>query len=443
MERYSLEHIHHEIATQFRDDKLSDAVALALSKAPKKRATLLIAITVVLVALLGTGVSIADGQDSEPIILDTATTTEERATRSWAQNSAPESATYTPTLTPCRVYLPMVLKNYIPSPVASTTIDPTQGGQLTSPNGRVDLDFPPGTVSESTVVTYTQQTAPSQSAGSLAFAGTSFDISATDTHGNPVTSFSQVFNMTIAYADADWQNAGITDETTLNVHWWDGATWNALLPCAGCSHDTDDNEFVISLDHLTEFALLGAKPPTPTPTNTPTPSPTNTPSPTPTPTATSTPTATVTSTPTDTPTSTPTLTPTCTPTNTPTPTATPTLTVTPTSTPVAVYEGNQITLDPVARMWDGCSTAFWVELLDEDDLIFVTVEFFDSDGNSILFVGDWAAPQGSWWDLEDITRLGPGYCGRAIVQTHEDVVYPGGPLYKPVRVEVVTACDCP
>jgi hypothetical protein len=414
VERYTPGQIHREIASQVRDDKLRDAVALALSRASKERAALLIAITVVLIALLGTGVSIAGGQDSKPIVLDPVMTTEECATRLWVQNLGSESATHTPTRTPagtptsCRVYLPMVLKNYNPSPAASTTIDPGKGGELTSPDGRVQLDFPPGAVNESTVVTYTQRTAPSQSTGGLAFADTSFDISATDTNGNPVTSFSQTFNMTVAYADTDWQNAGIANETTLNVYWWDGAAWNALLPCTGCSHNTDDNEFVISLDHLTEFALLGAKPPTPTRTNTPTP--TDTPTPTPTKTATSTTTPT----------------PTCTPTNTPTPT------VTPTPTPIAAYEGNQITLDPVARMWDGCSTAFWVKPLDGGP-IFVTVDFLTLGGNEILFVGNWVGA-GSWFDLEDIVDLVSGYCGRAVVETHDNVAYPGPPLYEPVRV---------
>jgi hypothetical protein len=563
MERYTPEQIHHEIATQVRDDKPRNAVASALSKTPNERVALLIAMTVILIALLGTGAR-AVNRDSEPIILEPIVKAEECTTRFWMQNVGSEStaitcvfkdeggqtimllhspfippgeikiidmayqgpiptgyvgwveisadqpiaaeieppkcetsktflhgvmkewgdnvctsvvqitlelgehsatstsvefyteegeallmlfdpaqtgnwvidlgiienlpsgykgyikvrvnpgvsveaeiieqrceitptptSTSTPTVTstptstststPYRVYLPLVLKNYTPFPVASTTIDPGEDGELTSPDGRVQLDFPAGAVSESTVVAYTQRTTPSQSSGSLAFAGTSFDIWATDTNGNPVINFSQTFNMTIAYADADWQNAGITDETTLNVYWWDGTAWNGLLPCTDCSHNTDSNEFVISLNHLTEFALLGVKPPTPTPTNTPTP------------------------------------------------------TITP--TPVAVYEGNQITLDPVARMWDGCSTAFWVKPLDGGP-IFVIADFLTLEGDEILFVGNWV-DSGSWFDLEDIVDLRSGYCGRAVIETHDSIVYPGPPFYEPVRVEVMTACDCP
>ena len=122
---------------------------------------------------------------------------------------------------------------------------------------------------------------------------------------------------------------------------------------------------------------------------------------------------------------------------------TPTLPVTPTPAPIAVYEGNQITLDPVACMWNSCSTAFWIKLLDEDDVIFVTVAFSDLRDNAILMVSDYVRPEGDWWwDLEYFAEyLGSEYCGRLVIETHEDHLDP--PLYKPVRVEVMTACDCP
>ncbi len=94
-------------------------------------------------------------------------------------------------------------------------------------------------------------------------------------------------------------------------------------------------------------------------------------------------------------------------------------------------------------MWNSCSTAFWVKLLDED-VLFITVAFFDLEGIQIgSFYGDYVGPEGSWWDLEYFADdLGPGFCGRLELRTHEDVDLHEGPLYKPVRVEVVTACDC-
>ena len=77
-----------------------------------------------------------------------------------------------------------------------------------------------------------------------------------DTDGDPVNSFNQPFTMTLFYNDSDWQNAGIADENDLNVYWWNGSTWIGMLPCAGCSHDTVHNKFVLVLDHLTEFTIM-------------------------------------------------------------------------------------------------------------------------------------------------------------------------------------------
>ena len=133
-----------------------------------------------------------------------------------------------------------------------------------------------------------------------------------------MTAFYQPYDLTIQYADSDWQQAGISDESSLNLYWWNGSQWVGLLPCAGCSLDTQNNQIVVLLNHLTEFALLGQAGAMETPT------------PTATPTTTQTPTPTSTTTATQTPTKTPAFTNTPTPTNTATATPTPTETVTPT-----------------------------------------------------------------------------------------------------------------
>jgi hypothetical protein len=146
--------------------------------------------------------------------------------------------------------------------MATVTIDAETGGTFTSPDEMVQLNFPTGAVSETTVVTYTEQMTPSQGTGSFLFADTSFDISATDANGNPVTKFLQPFTMSITYQETDWQNAGIEDESYLNIYWWDGSTWVGLLPCISCEHNMTNNQFTIALNHFTEFALLGDdKPP--------------------------------------------------------------------------------------------------------------------------------------------------------------------------------------
>jgi hypothetical protein len=138
-----------------------------------------------------------------------------------------------------------------------TIIEPESGGELTSPNGMVQLNFPPGAVISKTTIIYTEQLTPSTGTGNLLFAGTSFDISAIDANGDPVTNFSKHFTMTVSYTDTDWLNAGISDENQLNIYWLDGSDWVGLRSCAGCLHEPAANRFIIILDHLSEFALLG------------------------------------------------------------------------------------------------------------------------------------------------------------------------------------------
>jgi hypothetical protein len=84
-----------------------------------------------------------------------------------------------------------------------------------------------------------------------------------------VTSFPASYTIRLTYQDSDWQSAGIADESLLNLAYWDTANgqWVNMLPCAGCSLDSEQNHLVAILNHLTEFALIGsiatdAEPPT-------------------------------------------------------------------------------------------------------------------------------------------------------------------------------------
>ncbi|MFQ5340173.1 MAG: peptidoglycan DD-metalloendopeptidase family protein [Anaerolineae bacterium] len=145
------------------------------------------------------------------------------------------------------------------APGSTSYISPTQGGQISSPDGRVQVAVPAGSISTTTTMTLTEQAATTQSMGDLLFAGTSFKLEAAQAAGDPVTAFDQPYTITIHYGDADWQTAGIWPEAGLNLAYWDADTsaWINLLPCAGCSLDTTNNVLVAMLDHLTEFALVG------------------------------------------------------------------------------------------------------------------------------------------------------------------------------------------
>jgi hypothetical protein len=147
----------------------------------------------------------------------------------------------------------------IPAPVATATatVTPSAAVTLTLPNNCGQIALPAGLVTTTTVFTYSQFITPTQTAGVFAFAGRSFTLEATDSAGMPVTNFSRQFTITLNYSDADWQAAGIPDENSLDLFYWDGATWTATLPCTGCVLDTVNNRLIAVLNHLTEFALLG------------------------------------------------------------------------------------------------------------------------------------------------------------------------------------------
>lgn len=139
------------------------------------------------------------------------------------------------------------------------TVTPGSGGQLRSDDGAVSVEFPAGAVAGDTTISMAPQSKPTQALGNLTFAGKSLTITAKDANGNPVTTFAQPFTLVVKYQDSDWQNAGITSETNLNVYFYKDGAWVPLFPCAGCTHDTEKNEFVLKLDHLTEFAVAGVK----------------------------------------------------------------------------------------------------------------------------------------------------------------------------------------
>lgn len=139
------------------------------------------------------------------------------------------------------------------------TVTAGEGGQLRSDDGTFIVDFPAGAVAGDTTISVGKQTEPSAAMGGLSFAGNSIVINAKDANGNPVTTFNQPFTLVVKYEDSDWQSAGITDEANLNVYFYRDGQWEPLFPCDGCSRDMEKNEFVLKLDHLTEFAVAGAK----------------------------------------------------------------------------------------------------------------------------------------------------------------------------------------
>ncbi len=145
----------------------------------------------------------------------------------------------------------------LPDLRAVTEISPGQGGTLTAPDGRVEITFPPAAVSQTVTVTYTQRLAPAEYTGALLPAGNAFALEAVGASGQPVTQFERPFTLTLHYTDDDWQRPGIPAEGNLNLYNWNAAS-NSWIPVPSISQDSAANVLVASLDHLTEFALLGS-----------------------------------------------------------------------------------------------------------------------------------------------------------------------------------------
>ncbi|MGA9350887.1 MAG: hypothetical protein WBW48_19075 [Anaerolineae bacterium] len=84
--------------------------------------------------------------------------------------------------------------------------------------------------------------------------------------------------------------------------------------------------------------------------------------------------------------------------------------------------------DLVFRELSGWEASIQVQNLTQESLpTFVTVEFFDASGDSILFLGDWICPAGGGtFYLPAIAGLGVEYVGAAVIQSHSQVGYPGG-----------------
>jgi thermitase len=139
----------------------------------------------------------------------------------------------------------------------SAVIEPATGGSLSADGGDITLDFPPGSVTSTTTVTYVPHASPSNPVGDLIFANMDCTLGGTDAGGDPVTQFDPPYTLTLLYQDSDWQDAGIEDESTLNLYYWNGSQWEGVLPCAGCSRDTVNNELIAVLDHFSEFGLMG------------------------------------------------------------------------------------------------------------------------------------------------------------------------------------------
>ncbi len=120
----------------------------------------------------------------------------------------------------------------------------------------MQVDFPGGAITDTVLAQVTMQAVVGRPTGAHWPMLPSFVIKAWDSDGQPVTQFNRPFTLTLTYAESDWQDAGIPDESQLNLSVWQDDQWQGLLPCVGCVHDQTANRLVAVLDHLSHFVTL-------------------------------------------------------------------------------------------------------------------------------------------------------------------------------------------
>ncbi len=124
------------------------------------------------------------------------------------------------------------------------------GGSWTSGDDHLSAAWQADAVTATVSLTYTPR-GLLHPTYALHFGGLGFSLTASE----PLT-FSPPLTLTLYYPEALLpQNV---DEATMSVYRWDGATaqWEAL---AVVSRDTASNTVTVALDHLSDFALLGAE----------------------------------------------------------------------------------------------------------------------------------------------------------------------------------------
>jgi hypothetical protein len=145
--------------------------------------------------------------------------------------------------------------------ISEAAISPDKGATLTSVDEKITAVFPPGIVDGDTRIKLVTRSLPPHPIAPLAFTGTAFNLSAYGPNGIPVNQFLGEFTVEVSYGELGDTAAGADRVETLNLYWWDGNTWQGLLPCEGCYHDIEGQRFIVVLDHLTEFAVLAGEQP--------------------------------------------------------------------------------------------------------------------------------------------------------------------------------------
>jgi len=135
-------------------------------------------------------------------------------------------------------------------------VTPNGGGIVIGPQG-LQANFPAGAVNEKSVVRLQLLPASPQPLPEGQAALYNFSGNARTLKGQPISTFAKPYTLQVPYTDEQLAALGISDPTTLNLLYWTGTAWRALLPCSGCTIDTANKRVTVVADHFSDFALVG------------------------------------------------------------------------------------------------------------------------------------------------------------------------------------------
>ena len=133
---------------------------------------------------------------------------------------------------------------------------PANGGMLAAAGG-ISITVPPGATAAGADFVLNDIAAPTQEFDDAQTPVRAFILQSFDGARQPITHFAQPLTIQVTYTDKALQPPSL-DENTINVSYWDGTTWNRILPCAGCTVDRAANRVTFTINHLTEFALTAS-----------------------------------------------------------------------------------------------------------------------------------------------------------------------------------------
>ena len=119
--------------------------------------------------------------------------------------------------------------------------------------------FPANAVANPVTLTFRELGAPSRPLPRGFTALASFVLEARDDNGQLVTQFLQPYVIVLTYTDTQLAARRVSQDN-LNLAWWSGSAWRAMLPCVGCGVDTANRRVMVEGNQLSEFALLSGVP---------------------------------------------------------------------------------------------------------------------------------------------------------------------------------------